>query len=93
MRAADGGHVACVGGIRAVLGEFEVSLRVSLRVMLGGCKRCGFISWFGGWLSRGVLVHDMVRGDICEILGEPWNLVEELVHKSLHQCVCGEGSQ
>ena len=53
MRAADRGHVACVDGIRAVLREFEVSLRVSLRFMLGGCKRYGFISWLGGWWGRG----------------------------------------
>jgi len=52
MRATDGGHVACVDGIRAVLGEFEVSLRVSLRFMLEGCKRCRFISWLGGWWGR-----------------------------------------
>jgi len=44
MRAPDGGYVACVDGIRIVLGEFEVSLKVSLRFMLGGCKRCEFIS-------------------------------------------------
>ncbi|KAK7335203.1 hypothetical protein VNO80_26979 [Phaseolus coccineus] len=60
--------------------------RGSMCVVDGGHMACNddsstALSFFRGCEGGVVLVHDMVWGEICEILGEPWKLVEELVHK------------